>query len=109
LRIIPALNQFLSLGHRIPATVTFLSPNQLELSTLYQEIRASEELTSTHWWSVMDDLSLGEAYRSDLALLSKPQATGGNPFLSDGLPQMAVTLLPFFQHLFIKCGSDGQF
>jgi pseudouridylate synthase / pseudouridine kinase len=57
----------------------------------------------------MDDLNLGERYRSDLTLLSEHTVTTSFNLFKDGIPQMAVSLLPFFQNLFIKCGEKGLF
>ena len=90
--------------------VTFASPNQLELLQLFQEIRSSSlDLSNKpHWWSIMDDLALGEQYRSDLVLLSRQVSTSQDfNLFHSGIPHMAISLLPFFQHLFIKCGNKG--
>ncbi|KAF8530974.1 indigoidine synthase A-like protein [Gautieria morchelliformis] len=100
-------------GRFVSSPVTFASPNQLELSQLFQEIQSSpHDLTSrSHWWSIMDDLGLAEQYRSDLTLLSKYLVSTSQEFnlFQKGIPQMAISLLPFFQHLFIKCGEMGVF
>ena len=66
------------------------------------------------WWSSIDSFSLGSAYRTDLERLAKRRvcdkdtSKGTLAFLLDeGVAQMAVNLLPFFQHLIIKCGERG--
>ncbi|KAF8577889.1 hypothetical protein K439DRAFT_1363592 [Ramaria rubella] len=112
--ILPALGEMIEQGHFHSSPVTFASPNQLELSRLFHEARSSPfELTNKpYWWSVVDDLGLGETYRSDLMALSRQPMSlphSSNLFALDGIPQMAISLLPFFQHLFIKCGDKGVF
>lgn len=85
---------------------------------MYQEACASPlELTAhNYWWQVVDSMSLGSDFRMELdqlarrnALEGEHAAAGGNlSFLVDnGVAQMAINLLPFFQHLVIKCGERG--
>ena len=110
--ILRALHDRIDDGHFHSTPVTFVSPNQFELSQLFQAVRSSSfDLSSKpYWWSIMDDLSLGETYHSDLTLLSKHAVTlSQSNLFKDGLPHMAISLVPFFQHLFIKCGENGQF
>jgi len=68
------------------------------------------------WWSIIDDLELNQSYHSQLAILSRQPIHDGSAgeakdalgFLTEkGVARMAVQLLPFFQHLFIKCGKAG--
>ena len=66
------------------------------------------------WWSVIDDLNLGSAFRLELEQLARKPVSeitesGKNlSFLLDqGVIQKAVHLLPFFQHLVLKCGDQG--
>ena len=102
-------------GH---APITYASPNLLELAHLEQACQAEPfELTSHHfWWSVIDGLSLGSDFRQDLERLAnrsvsdKDASQGSLAFLVDqGVAQTVVKLLPFFQHLVIKCGAKGCF
>lgn len=70
------------------------------------------ELTShDYWWRTVDNFSIGAEFRSSLDRLARENAgTKGKTlsFLVDrGIAQMAVNLLPFFQHLVIKCGDLG--
>ncbi|OJT04731.1 Pseudouridine-metabolizing bifunctional protein [Trametes pubescens] len=99
------------------APVTFATPNVLELAHMYQEACASPlELTAhKYWWRVVDEMALGSAFRMELDLLARRSAFAGTgpststlAFLVDnGIAQMAINLLPFFQHLVIKCGERG--
>lgn len=66
------------------------------------------------WWSVIDDLNLGSAFRIELEQLSRrpvsENAESGKTLsflLDQGFVQKAVHLLPFFQHIVIKCGDLG--
>lgn len=66
------------------------------------------------WWSAIDDLNLGSAFRLELEQLSRRSASDNTKsgktlsFLIDqGIVQKAVHLLPFFQHLVVKCGDQG--
>ena len=71
------------------------------------------QLTShDYWWRTIDNFRIGTEFRSSLEQLARQDA-GSNSgrtlsFLVDqGVAQMAVNLLPFFQHLVIKCGDLG--
>ncbi|KAI0756912.1 indigoidine synthase A-like protein [Daedaleopsis nitida] len=116
--IFPAIAAALSSASISRAPITFATPNVLELARMYQEACASPlELTAhKYWWQVVDDMSLGSDFRMQLdqlarrsALEGEHAAAAGNlSFLVDnGVAQMAINLLPFFQHLVIKCGERG--
>ncbi|KAJ7900296.1 Indigoidine synthase A like protein-domain-containing protein [Mycena olivaceomarginata] len=115
-RIIPALEESLK-GESGPA-VSFFTPNLLELRHVHQKAREDGGLTSSpSWWSAIDRLGLGEAFRMDLGQLARRKVYDHdnvdalNPplaFLVDeGVAQMAITLTPFFRHMFIKLGAKG--
>lgn len=81
-----------------------------------QASRAEPFVLTSHpsWWSVVDNLSLGSKFRMDLEQLAKQSASDFDSsrgtlrfLLNEGVAQMAVKLLPFFQHLVIKCGEQG--
>ncbi|KAI8990513.1 indigoidine synthase A-like protein [Trametes punicea] len=115
--IFPALAAALNTATVSRAPVTFATPNLLELAHLYEEACASPlELTAhPYWWKVVDDMGLGPNFRMELDQLSRRSAFNGEDvppgnlsFLVDnGIAQMAINLLPFFQHLIIKCGDRG--
>jgi len=111
--ILPAISSALgSKFHGSP--VKFASPNLLELAELYRSTNTDPwELTShDYWWRTIDNFSIGTEFRSSLEQLARQDA-GSNDgrtlsFLVDqGVAQMAINLLPFFQHLVIKCGDLG--
>ncbi|KAF9535420.1 indigoidine synthase A-like protein [Crepidotus variabilis] len=99
------------------APITYCTPNLLELNQLY-EMAQSEQyglMESQSWWSVVDSLNLGTAFRMELEQLSRRPITETNSrpgntlsfLVEQGVAQKAIHLLPFFQHLIIKCGDQG--
>ncbi|KAI0655160.1 indigoidine synthase A-like protein [Cubamyces menziesii] len=115
--IFPAVAAALNAASIEQAPVTFATPNVLELAHMYREACASPlELTAhRYWWQVIDEMGLGPEFRMELDQLARRSAfdgddvrTGNLSFLVDnGIAQMAINLLPFFQHLVIKCGERG--
>ncbi|KAI0639484.1 indigoidine synthase A-like protein [Trametes polyzona] len=115
--IFPALAAAMNTASIPRAPVTFATPNVLELAHMYQEACASDlELTAhKYWWSVIDEMGLGPDFRMELDQLARRSAFEGEgasasdlSFLVDnGIARMAINLLPFFQHLVIKCGERG--
>ncbi|KAI9512927.1 indigoidine synthase A-like protein [Russula earlei] len=115
--ILPAISSALGSNFR-GSPVKFASPNLLELAELYRSASMDPwQLTShEYWWRIIDDFSIGTEFRASLDQLARQDALGaasgnGNKTLSflveRGVAQMAVNLLPFFQHLVIKCGALG--
>ena len=111
--ILPAISSALESNfHGSP--VKFASPNLLELAELYKSVGTDPwELTShEYWWKTINNFLIGTEFRLSLEQLAR-QASGSSggstlSFLVDqGVAQMAIHLLPFFQHLVIKCGDLG--
>lgn len=115
--IFPAIAAALNSASLERAPVAFATPNVLELAHMYQQACASPlELTShSYWWQVVDSMGLGSEFRMELEQLARRSAfedgqtaSGNLSFLvENGIAQMAINLLPFFQHLIIKCGERG--
>lgn len=100
------------------APVAFASPNLIELAHLYRTASSEPlELTShKHWWQIIDSMGLGSHFRMELEQLARLNACDSTPskgslsfLLDEGIAQMAVNLLPFFQHLVLKAGEKGLF
>lgn len=96
----------------------YASPNLLELRHLYNTVTSDAlEMTShNYWWQTIDAMGLGSAFRMDLEHLARRDVCEENPdkgtlafLLDQGVAQMAVNLLPFFQHLVVKAGDKGLF
>ncbi|KZT55956.1 hypothetical protein CALCODRAFT_454903 [Calocera cornea HHB12733] len=94
----------------------YMSPNALELRSLYETGRSRDLYTGETWWKALEEMSLNERYRSDLEYLARQQvgnaSAHGNEDLSflvtEGLVQMAVHLLPFVRCIFLKLGAKGS-
>ncbi|KAI6153632.1 indigoidine synthase A-like protein [Pisolithus tinctorius] len=112
-RILPVIAA--NLGRTSQSLISYASPNLLELGHLYEEARTTFDLMShDHWWRVVDGFSLGSSFRMELDQLGRAPVSDKAPELGDlsflvnkGVVQMAINLLPFFQHLVIKCGEHG--
>ncbi|KAJ6509487.1 indigoidine synthase A-like protein, partial [Mycena vitilis] len=112
-RILPALEESMKKG--FDAAVSFFTPNLLELRHIHAKAREDSGLTSSPlWWSVVDKLALGDAFRMDMAQLARrgvrDDTTSGQTLaflIEEGITQMAIALTPFFRHIFIKCGDRG--
>lgn len=84
---------------------------------MYTAVRAEPyELTSDErWWKVVDNMALGSHFRNELDLLARldgqgqPGGTELSKLLDKGIAQMSVNLLPFIQHIIVKCGKLGMF
>jgi pseudouridine-5'-phosphate glycosidase/pseudouridine kinase len=114
--ILPAIALSLEAMDSNCAPIAFASPNIRELVQLDQASRTEPFDLTSHsiWWSVIDNFSLGSTFRMDLERLARMNTSnfdsskGTLEFLvNQGVAQMAVKLLPFFQHLVIKCGEQG--
>ncbi|KAI0274834.1 indigoidine synthase A-like protein [Gloeopeniophorella convolvens] len=113
--ILPAIAAALqSTPGRTP--ITFASPNLLELAELYRSSRMDPwELTGyDHWWKTVDDFSIGTDFRLSLEQLARRSASDDESdkrklsfLVEQGTAQMAINLLPFFEHLVVKCGDLG--
>ncbi|KAK7059005.1 hypothetical protein VNI00_001629 [Paramarasmius palmivorus] len=98
--------------NKMSAPIYAITPNLLELKQIYKSASEDHDLFSRpEWWKILDGFSLGNQFRMDLEHLSRSrpsQGVVGVPFLvNEGVAQMAVNLLPFFEHIFIKCGEAG--
>ncbi|CCL99025.1 uncharacterized protein FIBRA_01034 [Fibroporia radiculosa] len=116
IRIFPAIAAALPRLRSSDAPVSFAAPNLLELARMYEEARSGPlELTAhRHWWDIVDDMAIGSQFRMGLDQLARvnvddqDSSKGTLSFLVEkGIAQMAIHLLPFFQHLIIKCGERG--
>jgi len=114
--ILPALVASLESLPSNRSCLAFASPNLCELEQMYKAADSQPLQLTTHasWWRVIDDFSLGSAYRMDVEQLARQTVSDQDPskgtlsFIVDkGVAQMAVGLLPLFQCVIIKCGELG--
>ncbi|CAL1695665.1 unnamed protein product [Somion occarium] len=113
-RVLPAVKASIDTlnGNRPP--IAYISPNILELSSIYQAVRTNDLTAHDAWWRIIDDMAVGSEFRLDLEHLARRDACETNRdkgtlsfLVNDGVAQMAINLLPFFQHIIIKCGQLG--
>jgi len=114
--IFPSIEALLATRDISGPPIAFFSPNILELIHVYNSIQVEPYnfLSSPYWWSCIDGMGLNSAFRMDLEQLARRNITdldvgkGTMSFIIDqGIAQMAIHLLPFFQHIIIKCGERG--
>jgi pseudouridylate synthase / pseudouridine kinase len=96
--------------------VAYATPNLLELAHMYNASRAEPLNLTSHdvWWRVIDNFAISHKFRMELEQLAKRNVSDEDPskgtlsfLVDDGIAQMAINLLPFFQNLLIKCGERG--
>ncbi|KAF8807351.1 indigoidine synthase A-like protein [Phlegmacium glaucopus] len=114
--ILPAIVTALQTRPPGTAPITFCTPNLLELNQIYDAAQSESFNLMGHpaWWSTVDSLNLGTSFRMDLEQLSRRPVSDHDPskgnmafLVAEGIVQKAVNLLPFFQHLIVKCGDRG--
>jgi pseudouridylate synthase / pseudouridine kinase len=111
--ILPAIFSALKSSDFQGSPIKFASPNLLELAELYRCASSDPwELTRhDYWWRTIDNFSIGTEFRLALEQLARQNIGSDSKTLSflvdRGVAQMAINLLPFFQHLVIKCGDLG--
>ncbi|KAG9015992.1 hypothetical protein FRB90_003912 [Tulasnella sp. 427] len=115
-RIFPTLASLLSSDTLASPTspIAYASPNTLELAKMYEHTKENELASSQRAWERLSSFGLAANYRTALDQLTARKASLSNErtisldFLSkEGIAQMAVHLLPYFQHLVVKCGDRG--
>ncbi|VDB99643.1 unnamed protein product [Peniophora sp. CBMAI 1063] len=98
------------------SAITYASPNLLELSHLYTALvmDADGAPSEKMRWNVLDRFALSAEYRTSVEHLARQNVSDHDSskgtlsfLLTDGVAQMAINLLPFFQHLITKCGDRG--
>ncbi|KAK0208059.1 indigoidine synthase A-like protein [Desarmillaria ectypa] len=114
--ILPSIQGLLTGMDPTVAPITFASPNLLELAQIYRVAREEPYDLVAHpmWWNIVDNMALGQQYRTDLERLARKTVSTVDPskgnlsfLVEKGIANMAVNLLPFIQHLVIKCGNLG--
>jgi pseudouridine-5'-phosphate glycosidase/pseudouridine kinase len=91
--------------------ITFTSPNVLELVHLYHA--AQKIFADNGWWTAIDSFLQETQFNVDLERLINYRGSGWPSknslaiLAEDGVIQMALKLLSFFQNIILKCGSLG--
>lgn len=83
--------------------VSLASPNQMELTSIYESARDTLMFESEAWWKVIDSFGFtGAASRDRLV------AVAGSDLVEQGIPQQCIQLLPFIPNLVTKLGHKGS-
>lgn len=92
-----------------PRLLTHYSPNLLELSSIYRIIQDKDLTASFEYFACLDQLDIGERWRQALARLSMKRSAAQDLswIVDQGLPQMMVSLLPWMDNVWLKCGDRG--
>ncbi|KAG9043010.1 hypothetical protein FS837_010140 [Tulasnella sp. UAMH 9824] len=115
-RIFPALESVMNSDSFVSPTspIAYASPNTIELAKMYEYAKENELVSSQKAWERLSSFGLAANYRTALEQLTARTVSIVNgrtvplDFISrEGIAQMAVQLLPYFQHLVVKCGDRG--
>ncbi|KAI5454417.1 hypothetical protein NCC49_004470 [Naganishia albida] len=104
MRILPAIQQHKSTPNQRPL-ITHYTPNNLELKALYDALRGKGLLDTDHWWACIDSLQLDQNWRTSVERLAKK--SGQEWIAQEGVAQMMVSLLPWVENTWLKCGDKG--
>lgn len=100
-----------ALRSRVPSSTTdrrplsHLSPNLLELGILHSAFADLSEQEEERSWAFTNSLNLEADFRSKVEALGR--APGSEWLVRDGVVRMALGLLPWVEHLWIKSGAKG--
>lgn len=100
-----------ALRSRVPSAATarrplsHLSPNLLELEILHSAFTELSEQEEERSWPFTNSLNLEADFRAKVEALTRSPATEW--LVRDGVVRMALGLLPWVGHLWIKSGSRG--
>ncbi|KAJ9111351.1 hypothetical protein QFC19_001119 [Naganishia cerealis] len=104
LRLLPAIQQHQGMSHQ-RALITHYTPNILELKTLYEALRSNNMMETERWWSFIDSLQLDHDWRNNVEQFARK--SGQKWIGQDGVVQMMISLLPWVENLWLKCGDKG--
>lgn len=82
--------------------VSLATPNDLELSAMYETAQNAGLFESPDWWRVIDALGMSGSGSRD-RLVSITSAA----LVNEGIPQQSVQLLPFIPCIVTKLGAQG--
>ncbi|KAF2102325.1 IdgA domain protein [Rhizodiscina lignyota] len=82
--------------------IDLATPNSLELASMYHAARQNELMDNANWWSYINELSIPSTGARDKFIQLMPVE-----LVDQGLPQMAIQMLPFISCIITKLGSNG--
>lgn len=86
--------------------ISVASPNRLELASMFEAFSDAGKFDVDEWFPVIDDLNIGQDFRSSMEDLARATADLAD-IVSSGTVQQAVHLLPYISTLLVKNGSKG--
>lgn len=78
------------------------SPNALELASMHRAARDSGLMDEPRWWRYINELNIPSTGARDKFVQIMPR-----DFVDQGLPQMAIQMLPFISTIVTKLGANG--
>ncbi|OJD14124.1 hypothetical protein AJ78_05499 [Emergomyces pasteurianus Ep9510] len=82
--------------------IDLATPNQFELSTMYNTARESGLFESAEWWQVINSLEMPSSGSRDRLV-----AITNSKLVDAGVPQQSIQLLPFIPCIVTKLGPQG--
>lgn len=114
-KILPIIRTASSKSTFTSPPIAYISPNIFELQALFSASRSSalsngaelpSLMSSDAWFAAIDGFGLKTGIAADeFARLGRSE---GAWLAKEGIVQMAVQMLPFFQHIIVKCGDRGM-
>jgi pseudouridine-5'-phosphate glycosidase/pseudouridine kinase len=106
-RILPAIASDPLALRPLPRLLSHYSPNQLELSTLYRVMQETDLTSTSDYFACLDQLDIGEQWRQALSTFGRAHGSRLDWVVEKGLAQMMVSLLPWVDNVWLKCGERG--
>jgi pseudouridine-5'-phosphate glycosidase/pseudouridine kinase len=87
--------------------LSHFSPNLLEVKELYGKLQQLGLFETEEWFAYIAELRLSANWRNGIERLSNIKEHDLGWLVNAGVAQMMVSLLPWVENLWIKCGQDG--
>jgi pseudouridylate synthase / pseudouridine kinase len=102
-RLFDKRTSFISGASVVPNHVVSLAtPNNYELTAIYNAASDAMMFESEQWWSIIDAFGFSGAGSQDRLV-----SVAGRDLVEQGIPQQCVQLLPFIPNLVTKLGRKG--
>ena len=82
--------------------VDLVTPNSMELSSMFAAARQAELLDRQDWWHTIDSMGM-----SSMGSRDKLVAITNSALVDQGVPQQSIQLLPFIPCILTKLGPKG--
>ncbi|ODQ66674.1 hypothetical protein NADFUDRAFT_50584 [Nadsonia fulvescens var. elongata DSM 6958] len=82
------------------------TPNALELDQMFTTFHENDRFDVDNWFPVIDSIGVNEDFRNKLDFMAKTNPDMSE-FVTTGMYQQAIHMLPYIPNLLIKNGSKG--